>query len=72
MLYAQAQTEQGTKLRFFAGEGFEAAFYDGTPALVVFGADAPDEDTDELDDAAEAAAMEAEANAEVNAEAAAE
>ena len=71
VLYAQAQTEQGTKLRFFAGEGFDAAFYDGTPALVVFGADAPDEDTDELDaaaDAAEAAAMEAEAHAEVAAE----
>lgn len=70
VLYAQAQTEQGTKLRFFAGEGFEAAFYDGTPALVVFGADAQDsadEDFD-ADDAADAAAMEAEANAEVAAE----
>ena len=73
VLYAQAQTEQGTKLRFFAGEGFEAAFYDGTPALVVFGADAQDSADEDFDaedaaDAADAAAMEAEANAEVAAE----
>lgn len=70
VLYAQAQTEQGTKLRFFAGEGFEAAFYDGTPAMVVLDSEVP-EDTDEdlaAADAAEAAAIEAEANAEVAAE----
>ena len=74
VLYAQAQTEQGTKLRFFAGEGFEAAFYDGTPAMVVLDSEVP-EDTDEdlaAADAAEAAAIEAEANAEVSAEVAAE
>lgn len=35
MLYAQVQDESGTKLRFFAGEGFDAEFYDGTPAMVV-------------------------------------
>lgn len=67
VLYAQAQTEQGTKLRFFAGEGFEAAFYDGTPSMVVLDSEVP-EDTDEdlaAADAAEAAAIEAEANAEV-------
>ena len=70
VLYAQAQTEQGTKLRFFAGEGFEAAFYDGTPSMVVLDSEVP-EDTDEdlaAADAAEAAAIEAEANAEVAAE----
>lgn len=70
VLYAQAQTEQGTKLRFFAGEGFDAAFYDGTPSMVVLGSEVP-EDTDEdlaSADAAEAAAIEAEANAEVAAE----
>ena len=70
VLYAQAQTEQGTKLRFFAGEGFEAAFYDGTPSMVVLDSEVP-EDTDEdlaAADAAEAAAIEAEANAEAAAE----
>ena len=70
VLYAQAQTEQGTKLRFFAGEGFEAAFYDGTPAMVVLDSEVT-EDTDEdlaAADAAEAAAIEAEANAEAAAE----
>ena len=70
VLYAQAQTEQGTKLRFFAGEGFEAEFYDGTPSMVVLDTEVP-EDTDEdlaAADAAEAAAIEAEANAEVAAE----
>ena len=70
VLYDQAQTEQGTKLRFFSGEGFEAAFYDGTPSMVVLDSEVP-EDTDEdlaAADAAEAAAIEAEANAEVAAE----
>ena len=35
MLYAQEQNEKGTRVRFFAGEGFGAEFFDGTPAMVV-------------------------------------
>lgn len=70
VLYAQEQSEQGTKLRFFAGEGFDAAFYDGTPAMVVINGDTVEDDsaeTTDAADAAEAAAIEAAAHAETEA-----
>lgn len=80
MLYAQEQNEKGTRVRFFAGEGFVAEFFDGTPAMVVTkGAVTDDPEFDEaIADAAEAekevqeleqaAAMEAEAESQAAAE----
>ena len=80
MLYAQEQNEKGTRVRFFAGEGFGAEFFDGTPAMVVTkGAVTDDPEFDEaIADAAEAekevaeleqaAALEAEAESNTAAE----
>jgi hypothetical protein len=80
MLYAQEQNEKGTRVRFFAGEGFGAEFFDGTPAMVVTkGAVTDDPEFDEaIADAAEAekevqeleqaAALEAEAESQAAAE----
>ena len=80
MLYAQEQNEKGTRVRFFAGEGFGAEFFDGTPVMVVTkGAVEEDPEFDEaIADAAEAekevqeleqaAAMEAEAESQAAAE----
>ena len=80
MLYAQEQNEKGTRVRFFAGEGFGAEFFDGTPAMVVTkGVAEEDPEFDEATaDAAEAekevqeleqaAALEAEAESQAAAE----
>ena len=61
MLYAQEQTEAGTKLRFFLGEGFDAKFIDGGPSLVVLDGEEDEVDTSDADVAAMEAAAEAEA-----------
>ena len=74
------QNEKGTRVRFFAGEGFGAEFFDGTPTMVVTkGAVTDDPEFDEaVADAAEAekevqeleqaAALEAEAESQAAAE----
>lgn len=47
VLYAQRQDpEKGTQLRFFAGEGFDAQFFDGTPSMVRFPTGEELDDTD--------------------------
>lgn len=80
MLYAQVQDEKGTRVRFFAGEGFDAEFFDGTPVMVVtrgvveddpeFDAavqDAADAEA-EVAELEQAAALEAEAESQAAAE----